>query len=122
ARVPGRPSRPRGRVGDGTECTQVPLGQLAEIRHVSGPSMVSSENGLLVVTVLLNVRGRDVGSFVEEARQAIAQRVSLPQGSYIEWSGQYENERRARERLQIVMPPVLIVSVVVPELPWPSRR
>ncbi len=100
--------------------TQVPLGQLAEIRHVSGPSMVSSENGLLVVTVLLNVRGRDVGSFVEEARQAIAQRVPLPQGSYIEWSGQYENERRARERLQIVIPLVLIVIFVLLYLTYRS--
>jgi len=93
--------------------TQVPLGQVAEIRNVSGPSMISSENGLLVVAVLLNVRGRDVGSFVEEARLAIAERVALPQGSYVEWSGQYENERRARERLQIVIPLVLIVIFVL---------
>src|SRR5437867_10054136 len=100
--------------------TQVPLAQVAEIRPVSGPSMISSENGLLVVTVLLNVRGRDVGSFVEEARQAIAQRVPLPQGSYIEWSGQYENERRARERLQIVIPLVLIVIFVLLYLTYRS--
>jgi copper/silver efflux system protein len=83
---------------------QVPLGQLADIRPVSGPSMIASENGLLVITVLLNVRGRDVGSFVEEAREAVAKAVKLPQGSYIEWSGQYENEVRARRRLQVVMP------------------
>src|SRR6266702_1751346 len=100
--------------------TQVPLGQVAEIRHVSGPSMISSENGLLVVAVLLNVRGRDVGSFVEEARLAIAERVALPQGSYIEWSGQYENERRARERLQIVIPLVLIVIFVLLYLTYRS--
>ena len=79
--------------------TQVPLGQLAEIRQVAGPAMISGENGLLVVTVLLNVRGRDVGSFVAEARRLVAERVPLPPGSYIEWSGQYENEARARERL-----------------------
>ena len=89
--------------------TQVPLGQIAEIRQVSGPAMISSENGLLVVTVLLNVRGRDVGSFVDEARQAVARTVPLPQGSYVEWSGQYENEIRARQRLQIVIPIVLLV-------------
>src|SRR5262245_65601297 len=71
--------------------TQVPLGQVAEIKPVSGPAMIASENGLLVVTVLLNVRGRDVGSFVEEARRVVAETVKLPQGSYIEWSGQYEN-------------------------------
>src|SRR5437667_2298274 len=68
--------------------TQVPLGQLADIRQVSGPAMISGENGLLVVTVLLNVRGRDVGRFVEEARRMVAERVPLPPGSYIEWSGQ----------------------------------
>ncbi|PYM94341.1 MAG: CusA/CzcA family heavy metal efflux RND transporter [Candidatus Rokuibacteriota bacterium] len=89
--------------------TPVPLGQLAAIRQVSGPAMISSENGLLVVTVLLNVRGRDVGSFVDEARQVIARTVPLPQGSYVEWSGQYENEIRARQRLQIVIPIVLLV-------------
>ena len=89
--------------------TPVPLGQLATIRSVAGPSMISSENGLLVVTVLLNVRGRDVGRFVEEARRAVAERVSLPKGSYIEWSGQYENEARAKRRLQIVLPVVLVV-------------
>src|SRR5438094_311415 len=100
--------------------TQVPLGQVAEIRPVSGPSMIGSENGLLVVTVLLNVRGRDVGSFVEEARRAIAERVALPQRSYVEWSGQYENERRARERLQIVIPIVLIVMMVLLYLTYRS--
>src|SRR5207253_5297039 len=84
--------------------TQIPLAQLADIRSVSGPSMISGENGLLVVTVLLNVRGRDVGSFVDEARRVIAEKVSLPAGSYVEWSGQYENEVRARQRLQIVIP------------------
>ncbi|MGH7325633.1 MAG: efflux RND transporter permease subunit [Candidatus Rokuibacteriota bacterium] len=88
---------------------QVPLAQLAEIRHVTGPAMVNGENGLLVVTVLLNVRGRDVGSFVEEARRVVAEKVQLPQGSYIQWSGQYENTIRARERLQIVIPVVLAV-------------
>src|SRR5436190_14626624 len=93
--------------------TQVPLGQVAEIRHVSGPSMIASENGLLVVTVLLNVRGRDVGSFVEEARKIVAETVKLPQGSYIEWSGQYENEVRARQRLQIVIPVVLAVIYIL---------
>ena len=88
---------------------QVPLGQLADIRQVAGPAMISGENGLLVVTVLLNVRGRDVGSFVAEARRVVAERVPLPPGSYIEWSGQYENEVRARQRLQIVIPVVLVV-------------
>jgi copper/silver efflux system protein len=99
--------------------TPVPLGQLAEIRQVSGPAMISSENGLLVVTVLLNVRGRDVGSFIEEARRALAT-VPLPSGSYLEWSGQYENEARARQRLQIVVPVVLLVIYLLLYLTYGS--
>ena len=57
-----------------------------------GPSMISSENGLLRGSVLMNVRGRDVGSFVDEAQRAVARDVKLPSGYYIEWSGQYENQ------------------------------
>jgi Cu(I)/Ag(I) efflux system membrane protein CusA/SilA len=82
--------------------------------------MISSENGLLVVTVLLNVRGRDIGSFVEEARPVIAQTVPLPKGSYIEWSGQYENEARARQRLQLVVPAVLLVIYLLLYLTYRS--
>ena len=100
--------------------TQIPLAQLADIRSVSGPSMISGENGLLVVTVLLNVRGRDVGSFVDEARRVIAEKVSLPAGSYVEWSGQYENEVRARQRLQIVIPIVLLVIYLLLYLTYRS--
>src|SRR5205085_9739250 len=88
---------------------QVPLAQVADIRRVDGPSMIASENGLLVVSVLLNVRGRDVGSFVEEARRVVAATVPMPPGSYVEWSGQYENELRARQRLLIVVPVVLAI-------------
>jgi len=100
--------------------TQVPLGQVAEIRQVAGPAMISSENGLLVVTVLLNVRGRDVGSFVDEARPMVAETVKLPTGSYLEWSGQYENEIRARKRLRVVIPVVLAVIFVLLYLTYRS--
>lgn len=87
----------------------VPLAQLADIRSVEGPNMISSENGLLRGTVLLNVRGRDVGSFVEEAKTAITKDVQLPAGYYVAWSGQYENQQRARNRLLIVVPIVLVI-------------
>ena len=87
----------------------IPLAQLADIRSVNGPTMISSENGLLRGTVLLNVRGRDVGSFVDQATAALAQQVQLPTGYYIAWSGQYENQQRARQRLLIVIPIVLVV-------------
>ncbi len=87
----------------------VPLANLAEIRMVEGPAMINSENGLLRGTVLMNVRGRDIGSFVEEAKTAISNQVAMPSGYYIAWSGQYENQERARGRLLIVVPIVLLI-------------
>src|SRR6266511_1184737 len=87
----------------------IPLGQLAEIRRTEGPTMISSEDGLLRGTVLLNVRGRDVGGFVDEAKQVMARQIQLPTGYYIAWSGQYENQQRARQRLMIVIPIVLVI-------------
>lgn len=87
----------------------VPLSNLAEIRQTEGAAMINSENGLLRGTVLLNVRGRDIGSFVEEAKEAIAKQVQMPSGYYLTWSGQYENQERARQRLLIVVPIVLLI-------------
>ena len=92
---------------------QIPLGQLARIEHTRGPAMISSENGLLLATVLLNVQGRDVGGFVQDARRSVARAVTLPAGYYIGWSGRWENQERARERLQIVIPIVLVVIFVL---------
>lgn len=71
--------------------------------------MIQSENGLLRGTVLLNVRGRDVGSFVDEAKKAVGQQIALPGGYYVAWSGQYENQQRAKSRLLFVIPIVLLV-------------
>lgn len=99
---------------------QVPLGQLAAFRMVSGPSMISGENGLLVATVLLNVRGRDVGGFIAEAQSLIRDRLELPPGYYIGWSGQYENEIRARARLQLVVPIVVAIIFLVLYLTYGS--
>ncbi|CAN5667073.1 CusA/CzcA family heavy metal efflux RND transporter [soil metagenome] len=93
--------------------TQVPLGQIARIENARGPAMISSENGLLVATVLLNVQGRDVGGFVEEARVAVAGGVAMPAGYYTAWSGRWENQVRARRRLQIVLPLVLVVIFIL---------
>jgi Cu(I)/Ag(I) efflux system membrane protein CusA/SilA len=92
---------------------QIPLGQVARIAHARGPAMISSENGLLIATVLMNVQGRDVGGFVEEARQAVARDVSLPPGYYVGWSGRWENQEHARQRLQIVLPIVLAIIFVL---------
>jgi Cu(I)/Ag(I) efflux system membrane protein CusA/SilA len=87
----------------------IPLAQVADIQTVTGASMIQSENGLLRGTVLLNVRGRDVVGFVEEANKAVTQKIQLPAGYYINWSGQFENQQRARNRLMIVVPIVLII-------------
>ena len=93
--------------------SQIPLSELARIEHMRGPAMISSENGLLLATVLLNVQARDVGGFVEEARARVAKDVSLPAGYYIDWSGRWENQRHARQRLQLVLPIVLLVIFVL---------
>jgi Cu(I)/Ag(I) efflux system membrane protein CusA/SilA len=88
---------------------QVPLRDLARIEQTRGPSMISSENGLLLATVLLNVQGRDVGGFVDEAKARVASGLSLPPGYYVGWSGRYENQARARARIFLVMPIVLAI-------------
>jgi Cu(I)/Ag(I) efflux system membrane protein CusA/SilA len=97
----------------GSNGAQVPLSKVVTIATTMGPSMISSENGLLRGTVLLNVRGRDVGGFVEQAQRAVDQQVKVPPGYYIEWSGQYENEISARKRLEMVIPLVLALIFVL---------
>ena len=92
---------------------QIPLSQVARIEHARGPAMIASENGLLIATVLMNVQGRDVGSFVNEARQTVARDASLPAGYYVGWSGRWENQEHARQRLQVVLPIVLLVIFVL---------
>jgi len=88
----------------GANGAQIPLGQVADIRQVSGPAQINSENGLLEVSVLLNARGRDAGSAIAEADKAIREKVKMPPGYYYNWSGQFESEIRAKKRLQIVVP------------------
>jgi Cu(I)/Ag(I) efflux system membrane protein CusA/SilA len=87
----------------------IPLGQLADIRRTVGASEIASENGRLRVFVQANVQGRDLGGFVEEARRRIAEEITLPKGMTIEWSGQYENQIRARQTLQMIVPAVLAI-------------
>src|SRR5262249_50827462 len=102
--------------------TQVPLRDIAHIGVVMGPSMITSENSLLRGTVLMNVRGRDVGGFVDEAKRVVSQRVSMPAGYYIEWSGQYENQIRAKQRLQIVIPLVVVIIFVLLYMTYHSAK
>jgi copper/silver efflux system protein len=91
----------------------VPLGQVASIQRVIGPNEIASENGRLRVFVQANVQGRDLGGFVDEAKARIAREVHLDPGTTIEWSGQYENQIRARQTLRLIMPAVLLIIFVV---------
>ncbi|MGD0896333.1 MAG: efflux RND transporter permease subunit [Thermoguttaceae bacterium] len=92
---------------------QIPLAMVAEVKLVEGPSMIKSENGLLRSYVQLNVRDRDVLGFVDEARRAVAQQVKLPAGMYLQWSGQFEYQVKARNTLLIVYPLVLLLIFIV---------
>ncbi|MCC6353165.1 MAG: efflux RND transporter permease subunit [Verrucomicrobiae bacterium] len=82
----------------------LPLGRLAQISEEEGPATINREWARRRVTVQCNVRGRDVGGFVEEAMRTVGRDVSLPEGYAIEWGGQFENMRRANARLAFVVP------------------
>jgi Cu(I)/Ag(I) efflux system membrane protein CusA/SilA len=97
----------------GSGGAQVPLSKVVNLKTTMGPSMITSENGLLRGAVLMNVRGRDVGSFVDQAQREVAVRVKMPPGYYIEWSGQYENQISARRRLELVIPVVMLVIFIL---------
>ncbi|MFN7805451.1 MAG: efflux RND transporter permease subunit [Planctomycetaceae bacterium] len=87
---------------------QVPLSRLADIRRFNGPKMITREWSKRRITVQCNVRGRDVGSFVKECQQRIAETVELPRDQFrTEWGGQFENMQRAQQRLAIVVPVAL---------------
>jgi cobalt-zinc-cadmium resistance protein CzcA len=83
---------------------RIPLGLLADVRSVEGPSTINREWGRRRIVVQANVRGRDVGSFVAEARHAIAEQMALPPGYYVRFGGQFEHLERARRRLMVVVP------------------
>jgi cobalt-zinc-cadmium resistance protein CzcA len=82
----------------------VPLSSVAKVEVVEGINQVSRENGKRRVVVQANVRGRDIGSFVTEAQQKIAEQVKVPPGYWLDWGGQFENMIAARQRLLIVVP------------------
>ncbi len=94
---------------------QLPLGELADIKITSGPPMIASENNMLRSIVFLNVRGRDMGGFVEDAKEVLEKEFAphLPKGYYYTWSGQWENQVRAKKRIEIVMPIVFIIIFVM---------
>ena len=92
---------------------RVPLSQLADIQLVEGPAQISREDTRRRIGVELNVRGRDIGSFVQEAQEKIEQQVKLPPGYYVTWGGTFENLQRASARLLIVVPLALFLIFVL---------
>ncbi len=92
---------------------QIPLAEIAEVRLVSGPAMIRNENGLLAGYVFVDMAGRDIGGYVEEAKSLVARELKLPTGYAILWSGQYENMIRVKNRLKIVLPLTLFIICVL---------
>jgi Cu(I)/Ag(I) efflux system membrane protein CusA/SilA len=92
---------------------QIPMAQIADIRMVQGPSMIRNENGMLVGYVYVDIADRDIGSFVEDARKLVAEKVKLPPGYTLLWSGQFENMTRVRERLKVVLPLTLLIIALL---------
>jgi Cu(I)/Ag(I) efflux system membrane protein CusA/SilA len=102
---------------------QIPLSAVADIYISEGPPMITSENAMLRGTLLFNVRERDLGSTVADAKKKLESAISkLPKGYFLDWSGQYENQVRAQNRLKILMPIVLIIIIVILYFTFHSMR
>lgn len=91
----------------------IPLGHLAEMRFEKGPPAIKSENSRPNAWIYVDITGIDVGTYVERARQAVAENIELPGGYSIGWSGQYEYMVRAQERLMLVVPLTLLITFVI---------
>ncbi|MEL6207294.1 MAG: CusA/CzcA family heavy metal efflux RND transporter [Pseudomonadota bacterium] len=91
----------------------IPLGAVARIDLVDGPGMIRSENARRTGFVFIDIAGRDLGGYVEEAKQVVAETVTLPAGYSISWSGQYEYIERVQERLTLVAPATLLIITLM---------
>jgi len=96
-----------GMAGQGT--AQIPLGQVATIRRTSGPMTVKTEDAFPTAWVYVDVEGRDLGTYVADAKKMVAEMVSLPPGYTLQWSGQYEYMQRARSKMMLVVPATLFI-------------
>jgi Cu(I)/Ag(I) efflux system membrane protein CusA/SilA len=92
---------------------EVPMAQIAEIKMVEGPAMIRNENGLLAGFVYIDVKDRDIGGYVEEAKKLVESKVHPPTGYSLVWSGQYENMLRVEERLKVVVPITLLLIMLL---------
>jgi Cu(I)/Ag(I) efflux system membrane protein CusA/SilA len=91
----------------------IPLEQLADIHLATGPAMLRDENAMLAGYVYVDITGRDVGGYVSEAKKVVRERLTLPAGYSVQWSGQYENMLRVRERLKVVLPLTIFIIFVL---------
>lgn len=91
----------------------IPLGQVATISLTKGPSTIRTENALLSTYIFVDIRGRDIGGYVADARRAVEDSVKMPPGSYVQWSGQFEYMERAKEKLKIVVPVTLAIIILL---------
>jgi Cu(I)/Ag(I) efflux system membrane protein CusA/SilA len=87
----------------------VPLGEVANVSLSQGPSMIRTEDAQLALYVFVDFRDRDIGSFVADAKEAVAEQVKFPPGYYVTWSGQFEYLQRAKKRLQLVVPVTVLI-------------
>ncbi len=87
----------------------VPLGEVADIKRTQGPTSIRTENAKLATYVFVDIRDRDLGGYVADARKAVDAQVKLPAGTYLVWSGQFEYLERAEARLQMVVPVTLMI-------------
>jgi Cu(I)/Ag(I) efflux system membrane protein CusA/SilA len=92
---------------------QIPMGQVADIAMVQGPSMIRNENGLLSSYVYIDIADRDVGSYVEDAKRLVSENLKLPGGVALQWSGQYENMIRVKEKLKVIVPITLVIIILL---------
>ncbi len=92
---------------------QVPIAQLAELRMVSGPAMIRDEDGMLAGYVYVDMTGRDVGGYVEDLKRVVQEKIELPTGYTLTWSGQYEFMERVQQRLKIFVPLTLAIIFVL---------
>ncbi|SDY41429.1 efflux RND transporter permease subunit [Nitrosomonas sp. Nm33] len=91
----------------------IPLGQLAQIKLVKGPPSIRTENALLSAYIFVDIRDRDIGSYIADAQQAVREQVQFPPGYYATWSGQFEYMQRAIEKLKVVVPFTLLIVFVL---------
>jgi len=98
---------------NGETPVQVPLSLVTKLKVSTGAPEINSEGGLLRSIVFLNVRGRDMGGFVGEAKTVLEKQLKLPPGYYVAWSGQWENQVRAKKRLQLLVPAGILIIFIL---------